>query len=171
MVKLRFKPLDASASPWLQPGRATEVLAASQVLGWLGEVHPRVCAAFEVVPPVIAFELDMKALLGASAQARPYREVPQFPAVTLDLALVVDESVTAEKVMQVIRSAGGALLDELRLFDVYYDVEKIGAEKKSLAFALAYRAPDRTLTLDEVDRLHQKVIRKTVGATGGAVRT
>jgi phenylalanyl-tRNA synthetase beta chain len=170
VAKLRFKPLDASAAPWLPPGRAAEVLAGSRTLGWLGEVHPRVCAAFEVAPPVVAFELDVKALLACAEQARPYRDVPQFPAVELDLALVVDEGVAAERVGQVITSAGGALLDELRLFDVYRDAEKIGAGKKSLAFALTYRAPDRTLTLDEVEALHQKVIRKATAATGGEVR-
>jgi phenylalanyl-tRNA synthetase beta chain len=171
IVKLRFKPLDAEAAPWLQPGRAAEVYAGSKKLGWLGEVHPRVCLTYEAAAPVVAFELETKALLAAAGKARPYKDVPQFPAVELDLAIVVAEDITAEKVTQVITSAAGSLLDEVRLFDVYRDVEKIGAGKKSLAFSLSYRAADRTLTLDEVEKLHQKVVNKVVGATGGDIRS
>ncbi|MDR0347777.1 MAG: phenylalanine--tRNA ligase subunit beta [Coriobacteriales bacterium] len=175
IVKTRFKPLEisteATEAPWLQPGRAARVMAGSTSLGWLGEVHPRVCAAFEATPPLVAFELEIKPLLACAEQARPYRDVPQFPAVTLDLALVVNEDVSAERVGQVIRSAAGTLLDELRLFDVYRDEEKIGIGRKSLAFALAYRASDRTLTIDEVDKLHQKVIGKVTAAVGGEIRS
>jgi phenylalanyl-tRNA synthetase beta chain len=171
VVKLRFKPLEEQAAPWLQPGRAAEVFAGSQLLGWLGEVHPRVCAAFEASAPIVAFELASKSLLAAAHQARPYKDVPQFPSVDLDLAVVVGEDVSAERLVQVITSAGGALLDSVRLFDVYRDAAKLGAGKKSLAFALSYRAPDRTLTLDEVGKLHQKVTAKLVGATGGDVRS
>ena len=171
ITKLRLKPLSGDETPWLQPGRAAKVLAGSTDLGWIGEIHPRVCAAFGIVGSVVAFELDLKALLSAAEQARPYKDVPQYPAVDLDLAIVVNEDVTTEKLMQVITSAGGTLLDELRLFDVYRDERRIGVGKKSMAFALSYRAPDRTLTFDEVEKLHQKVIGKLVGATGGEVRS
>jgi phenylalanyl-tRNA synthetase beta chain len=171
IVKTRFKALEAECAPWLQPGRAVEVMAGSQQLGWLGEVHPRVCAAFEAAAPVVAFELDVKALLGSAQQARPYRDIPQFPAVSLDVALVVAADVSAEQVRRVITSAGGALLDDVRLFDVYRDEEKLGAGRKSLALTLSYRASDRTLTLEEVEKLHQKVLGKLTVATGGELRS
>jgi len=169
--KQRFKALDPNAAPWLQPGRAAEVFSGSKLLGWLGEVHPRVCAALDAVAPVVAFELDLKALLGSAEQARPYRDVPLYPAVTLDVALVVDEPVSAERIVQVITSAGGSLLAAVQVFDVYRDVERIGAGKKSVALTLSYRAPDRTLTSDEIEKLHQKVLNKLVGATGGELRS
>jgi phenylalanyl-tRNA synthetase beta chain len=171
ITKSRLKPLEASDAPWLQPGRAAELFAGSKKLGWLGEIHPRVSAAFDIAVPVVAFELDLATLVGAAGQARPYKDVPQFPAVELDLAVVVDESVSAERLGQVISSAGGNLLDEHRLFDVFRDVDKLGAGKKSLAFSLTYRAADRTLTLDEVEKLHQKVISKVTSATGAEVRS
>ena len=171
ITKIRFKPLAAEEAPWLQPGRAAEVLAGSKHLGWLGEVHPQVCAAFEAAAPVVAWEFDLTLLVGAATPARPYKDVPQYPAVDLDLALVVDEEVPAEKLTQVITSAAGPLLDEVRLFDVYRDAQKIGAGKKSIALALSYRAPDRTLTLDEVEKLHQKVLNKVTSATGAQART
>jgi phenylalanyl-tRNA synthetase beta chain len=168
--KLRFRPLDGQSAPWLQPGRAAEVLAGSQQLGWLGEIHPRVCELFAVQAPVVAFELELKTLLAAAAPARPSRDIPQFPAVQLDLAVVVDVGISAEKLQQVITSAGGSLLEEARLFDVFEDADKLGAGRKSLAFALTYRAEDRTLTLDEVEKLHSKMLSKIKGATGAEIR-
>ncbi|MDR3052516.1 MAG: phenylalanine--tRNA ligase subunit beta [Coriobacteriales bacterium] len=168
--KIRFKALDAQAAPWLQPGRAAAVMAGSQQLGWIGELHPSACTAFEATAPVVAFELEVKALLAAAQPARPYKDVPQYPAIDLDVAVVVDESVSAVSIEQVITSAAGNLLDSVRLFDVYRDAEKIGAGKKSLALTLTYRAADRTLTSEEVDSLHQKVLRKLSGAVGAEIR-
>jgi len=171
ITRMRFKPLPAEEAPWLQPGRAATVLAGSKHLGWIGEIHPLVCEAFDIVAPVVAFEFDLKLLVSAAEKARPYKDVPQYPAVDLDLALVVADEVTSEKVIQAISSAAGALLDEVRLFDVYRDARKLGEGRKSLAFALSYRASDRTLTLEEVEKLHQKVIGKVIGATGGELRS
>ena len=169
--KVRFSALEAEDAPWLQPGRAAQIKGGDALLGWLGEIHPLVCADFEAEGPVVAFELDMTQLLKAAADARPFQDIPTFPAVEMDLAIVVDEDVTAEKVQQVITSAGGKMLESARLFDVYRDEEKVGAGKKSLAFSLTYRAPDRTLTSEEVEKVHDKVVRKACGATGGEVRS
>jgi len=170
IAKPRFKALDASAAPWLQPGRAAAVMAGSVSLGWLGEIHPLAAQAFEAAAPVTAFELDLKALLAAAQPARPYHDVPSYPSVDLDLALVVDEDVTAERITQAITSAAGPLLDTVHLFDVFRDAHKIGPGKKSLALSLTYRAPDRTLTLEEVEKIHAKVIKKATAATNAEIR-
>ena len=120
---------------------------------------------------MVAFEgLDVDALVKASRPARDYRDVPTFPAVSMDVAFVVDEAVTCEKIMQCMTSAGGKLLEDARLFDVYRDEERVGAGKKSMAFALTYRAPDRTLTSEEVDKAHDRLVKKVAGATGAEVR-
>jgi phenylalanyl-tRNA synthetase beta chain len=169
-AKLRFTALSPEEAPWLQPGRAAEVKAGSLVLGWLGELHPLALAAFGIEVPVTAFELELKALLGAASEACDCRTLPIYPAVQLDIALIVDEQVTAERVMQALRRAGGALLWDLRLFDVYRDAEKIGRGRKSLAFSLSYRSPERTLTSREVEKLHAKVLRAACAATGGELR-
>lgn len=168
--KLRFKVLDADQAPHLQPGRAAQVLSGGTVLGWLGEIHPLAAAAFEAEAPVVAFELDLDALLKSSQLCRPYVDVPSFPAVTVDVAFVVDESVTHETLLQRITSAGGKLLESAQLFDVYRDQDRLGAGKKSMAYALAYRAADRTLTGEEVEKAHAKLIKKVCGATGAQVR-
>ncbi|MDR2493585.1 MAG: phenylalanine--tRNA ligase subunit beta [Coriobacteriales bacterium] len=168
--KLRLKAQDASDAPWLQPGQAAEVCSGSLVLGWLGVMHPLAASAFGVEAPVVAFELEETALLQAASVARPFVDLPQFPAVALDIAVVVGEEVACERVMQVMRSAAGTLLDEVRLFDVHRDEARLGVGKKSLAFALRYRNAERTLTSEEVEKVHGKVLRKLSAALGAELR-
>ena len=170
IAKLRFKALSAEEAPHLQPGRAAQVMDGGTFLGWIGEIHPLACEAFEAQAPVVAFELDLDALIKCARPARDYVDVPVFPAVTMDVAFVVDESVTHEQLMRCISSAGGKLLDKAQLFDVYRDEERVGAGKKSMAYALEYRAADRTLTTEEVDKQHARLIKKVCGATGAEVR-
>ena len=168
--KVRYKALAADGAPHLQPGRAAQVLSGGTVLGWVGELHPLACAAYDAQAPVVAFELDVDALAKAARPARDYVDVPTFPAVSIDQAFVVDEGVTHERLEQCMTSAGGKLLSDVRLFDVYRDDKRIGAGKKSMAYALTYRAADRTLTSEEVDKAHAKLVKKVCAATGAEVR-
>lgn len=170
LPKLRFKALSADEAPHLQPGRGAAVLSGGTELGWVGELHPLAVDAFDATAPVVAFELDVEALVKASRPARDYVDVPTFPAVSMDVAFVVDESVAHEKLVQCMTSAGGKLLEDVRLFDVYRDDARIGAGKKSMAYALTYRAADRTLTSEEVDKAHERLVKKVSGATGAEVR-
>jgi phenylalanyl-tRNA synthetase beta chain len=164
----RFR-LRAADLPHLQPGRSAEVLIGGDVVGWAGEVHPTLLAAHECAGTVAAFELQLKPLVKAARDVRPFTDLPRFPAVKIDLALVVDEGVTVERAEQSIRSAGGKLLEEVRLFDVYRG-QGIEPGKKSLAFSLTYRDVERTLTDAEVTAAHEKVVRKALGALGGSLR-
>ena len=171
VTKVRFKVAESEQYPWLQPGRAAEVLARGEVIGWVGNVHPRGLKAMGVDAPVVAFELSQAALLRLAADELPYQDVPTLPGVDVDLAIVVDESVTCETLMQRITSAGGKLLADVRLFDVYRDDERVGKGKKSMAFSLTYRAADRTLTSEEVEKAHAKLVTKVCKSTGGEVRS
>ncbi|MHB9004993.1 MAG: phenylalanine--tRNA ligase subunit beta, partial [Coriobacteriia bacterium] len=164
----RFKVRDV-VLPWLQPGRSAEVLVGGDVMGWLGEVHPAVLASFEAEGPVVAFELAVDPLIKAAQGLKKYTEVPRFPAIELDIALVVDETVTVERVIQAITSAGGKLLEGTRFFDVYRG-KGVAEGRKSLAFALTYRAPDRTLTDEDVAPQHQRLLRKVADAVGAELR-
>ncbi len=170
LPKVRFRALSAEEAPHLQPGRAAEMMANGAVVGWVGEIHPLVADAFGAEPPVVAFELDVNALVKNAQPARPYVDVPTFPAVTMDQAFVVGEDVTHEKMLQVMTSAGGKLLESVALFDVYRDEERVGAGKKSMAYSLVWRAPDRTLTSEEVEKAHAKLVAKVEKATGAEVR-
>ena len=163
---------ETAGAPWLQPGRAAEVLAGGRSLGWVGEVHPLAAAAFDVEGSVAAFELSVPQLLASATPQRPYTDVPAYPSVELDLAIVVDEDVTAERVTRAIESAGKkGPFESVRLFDVYRDPIRVGPHKKSLALRLTYRAKDATLTSEEAEAAHERIVSKVMKATGGEVRS
>ena len=147
-----------------------EVLAGGVELGWVGEIHPAVRDAYDIDLPVVAFELSLDALMKCARDQQAYQDFSMFPSVDVDLAIVVDEGVTCEDLERRLRSAGGKLLRDVRLFDVYRDEARVGAGKKSMAFALTYRADDHTLTSDEVERVHGKLVAKVTKAVGGEVR-
>ena len=169
--KVRFRPAEGEGYGFMQPGRGAEVLAGGTVLGWVGEIHPEVREAFDIAAPVVAFELSLDALLRVARDQGAYAGFSTYPSVDVDLAIVVDESVTYETLVQRLTSAGGKLLRDVRLFDVYRDEERVGAGKKSMAFALTYRADDHTLTSDEVERVHGKLVTKVCKAVDGEVRS
>lgn len=170
--KAQFKALDPDEAPWACPGRAASVLSGGRTLGWIGEIHPLACQAFEAEGPIAAFELDMHQLLASAQEKRPYVDVPVYPGIEVDLAIVVDEDVTAERIEQCIASAGKkGPFEGVRLFDVYRDDRRVGVGKKSMAFRIAYRASDRTLTSEEVEKAHEKIVEKVKRATGGEVRS
>ena len=170
ITKVRFKPCEAREYTWLQPGRAAQVYAHGELLGWVGNVHPRSLKNFGISSDVVAFELCESHLLRLARRELPYVDVPTLPAITSDLAIVVDEDVTCETLLQRITSAGGKLLESARLFDVYRNPVRVGANKKSMAFKLTYRASDHTLTAEEVERSHAKLVKKVCASTGGEVR-
>ena len=154
----------------MQPGLAAEIVVRGTVLGWVGNVHPKTLSLFGISDPVVAFELSVDVLQKLATKQLPSQDVPTLPGVDVDLAIVVDESVTYETLVQRITSAGGKLLDSVHLFDVYRDEERVGAGKKSMAFALTYRAADHTLTSEEVEKVHGKLVKKVCKSTGGEVR-
>ena len=169
--RVRFKVADPERYTWLQPGRAAEVYAnKGELVGWVGNVHPMSLHGFGVDAPVVAFELSVEKLLGLAKRELSYVEVPTLPGVSHDLAIVVDESITCETLVQRITSAGGKLLASVRLFDVYRDPMRVGVGKKSMAFSLEYRAADHTLTSEEVEKTHAKLVEKVLRATGGEIR-
>lgn len=128
----------------LHPGRAAHVHAGGRVIGWFGELHPRIARAIDVPGRVAVGEIALAPLVAlASPGAAP--DLPRFPAAERDLAVVVSSDTAAGNVSEVIKSAGGALLESVELFDVYRG-EQAGEGNVSLAFRLAFRDPERTLT-------------------------
>ena len=168
--KVRYKAADPAKYGFAQPGRVAEVTAGGTYLGWVAELHPAMLADWDVEAPVAAFELDLEALIRASKAELPYRDVPTLPAVEMDLAFIVDEDVTCERMEQVIGSAGGKNLAGVRLFDVYRDPVRVGAGKKSMAFALEWREEGKTLTSAQAEGLAERLVQKVCRATGAQVR-
>ena len=141
------------------PGKNAQLRFEKQVIGIFGELHPKVHEQFEFADtPVLVAEFDLEKLLSLVPERYDMQAVPAFPPVLEDLAIVVDESVSAARVVEVIRAAGKMVTD-IRLFDVYRG-EQLGAGKKSLAYSLKYQAPDRTLTDKEVAKARNSIVKQ-----------
>jgi phenylalanyl-tRNA synthetase beta chain len=156
--------------PFLHPGRAASVVAAGQTdIGWVGELHPLVARAWDLAGPVAAFELDLDAIAElAAARSEVYADVTSFPSVLQDIAVVVAEDVPAAAVDEAVRAGGGDLLARVAIFDLYRG-EQAGEGNKSLALRLEFRAPDRTLTDEEVAE-RRAAIERELAAIGGRLR-
>ena len=162
---------EPAVHPSFHPGKCAQVSLQGQVLGVFGELHPNLRRRYEMPEAaVLAADLDLGVLLSAVPARHEVVAAPPFPPVLEDLAIVVDESLPAEAVEVVLRQAAGALLAELRLFDLYRG-ESIGAGKKSLAYALKYQAQDRTLTDSEVAALRTAIVRALGEKLGAQLRT
>jgi phenylalanyl-tRNA synthetase beta chain len=154
---IRFEPAE---HPTFHPGKCARVYAGDQPLGVLGEVHPLVRQRYDLpAAPLLAAELDLEALLISTPASQAIRPVPSFPPVLEDLAVVVEEGLPAKQVESLIRQAGGTLLQDVRLFDLYRG-EQIGSGMKSLAYSLTYQAPDRTLTDEEVAQVRNRIVKR-----------
>ena len=148
----------AAPHPSLHPGKSADVLVDGKKVGVMGELHPLAKANYEMGDaPVYLAEFDLVPLLAAARILFDVEPVPTYPPVLEDLAVVVDEAVTAAQVEDVIRTGGGEYLAKVKLFDIFRG-KQVGEGKKSLAFSLTYMAPDRTLTDKEVSKARQKVI-------------
>jgi len=158
---------ERSSGDWLHPRHSAMVSVGDEVLGDVGELHPKVAAAFELPRGVYAFELHLDALLRAARLVPQYRPIPHLPAVLRDLAVVVEESVTAASVEAVIREE--PLVDDVALFDVYRGAP-LAAGKKNLALAIRYRAPDRTLTDGDADAAHKRILERLAKRVGAELR-
>ncbi|OGN74519.1 MAG: phenylalanine--tRNA ligase subunit beta [Chloroflexi bacterium GWB2_49_20] len=165
--EVSFEPLENDSR--FHPGKCARLLYKQRSLGVFGEIHPLVKARYEFgSSPVLAAEFDLAALLEVQP-AFGIQPVFSFPPMLEDIALVVDESIPASKVEALIRQTGGALLSGVRLFDVFRG-EQIGEGKKSLAYALTYQAPDRTLTDKEAAQLRGKIIKRLEYEIGARLR-
>jgi phenylalanyl-tRNA synthetase beta chain len=155
LPEVSYRP---ARSEYLHPGRSAELLIKGQPAGSFGELHPQVAKKFKGLEggAVLAGELDLEAILAAVPERYTYTPVPTFPPALRDIAIVVPEDVTAERLVAEIRAAGGPLLRGVRLFDVYRG-GNIPAGQKSLAYALVYQADDHTLKEDEVKAAHKKI--------------
>jgi phenylalanyl-tRNA synthetase beta chain len=159
----------AGGPAFLHPGRAASIVAGDDTeLGWLGELHPLVLREWELDGPGAAFELDVDALLGLAPETATYSDVTSFPAVLQDIAVIVPEDVPAARLAEVVRAGGGELLASLRVFDLYHG-EQVGEGNKSLALRLEFRAPDRTLTDEEVAE-RRAAIERELESIGGRLR-
>ncbi|MFJ8696678.1 phenylalanine--tRNA ligase subunit beta [Streptomyces roseolilacinus] len=158
--------------PW-HPGRCAELVVvvdgAERTAGHAGELHPRVVKAFGLPARTCAMELDLDLVERASAGLVRAPRISLFPVATQDVALVVDEDVPAADVERALHEGAGELLESLRLFDTFTG-EQIGEGRKSLAYALRFRAEDRTLTVEEATAARDAAVALAAERTGAVLR-
>jgi phenylalanyl-tRNA synthetase beta chain len=154
----------AAQSDGFHPGRTAELFLdtgeGSHLIGRIGQLHPALQQRRDL-DDTYALEVELEPILAAADASIPYKLLPRFPAIGRDLAVVVDQSAAVGHMQDVIAEIAGDLLETLQVFDIYTG-ERLGAGKKSVAFALLYRHPDRTLLDEEVTELHGKVVQALV---------
>ncbi|MFF2202685.1 phenylalanine--tRNA ligase subunit beta [Streptomyces sp. NPDC058145] len=159
--------------PW-HPGRCAELVVVAdgteQIVGHAGELHPRVLKALGLPERTCAMELDLDALEAVGDGVPQAPSISTFPVATQDVALVVDRPVPAAEVEAALREGAGELLESIRLFDVYENAEQLGEGRKSLAYALRFRAGDRTLTVDEASAARDAAVALAGERTGAVLR-
>ena len=164
---LTFAPAE---HPSLHPGRSACILSSTgEIIGHLGEAHPGVTAAYDLRGPVLLYELELGLLAKAEKDDHQVQSPPRFPAILRDLAVVVPRVVRLAEIEGAIRQSGGELLVSQELFDVYAG-DQVGEGKKSMAFALAFRAGERTLTDLEVNEVMGAIVAGLTGKFGATLR-
>ena len=159
----------ADHAPW-HPGRCARIVTAQgHPVGYAGELHPTVLAAAELPARAAAFELDLDVLLAQVGASVQVGDLSGYPAATQDVALVVPAGVPAADVEAALRAGAGELLEDVRLFDVYTG-EQVGEGRRSLAYALRFRAGDRTLTAEEASAARSAAVEEAARRTGAVQR-
>ena len=155
--KLSYQP--HAEKPFLHPGRQALVSYEGAVVGYLGEVHPVVQKGYDIGETTYLAVLDLPTILPLATSNRKYVGVPKYPAVTRDISMTIAKEVLVGEIEEVIEKNGGNFLESIRLFDVYEGAQ-IGEGLKSVAYALSFRAPDKTLEEAEIKLIMDKITKK-----------
>ncbi|MCD3246491.1 phenylalanine--tRNA ligase subunit beta [Clostridium botulinum C] len=166
ITKVKFQR--ESENPSFHPGKTAALYIKKDFIGVVGEVHPDVAENYEVDERCYVAELNMDVLFKYAQTEKKYVELPKFPAVTRDIAILVDRDILVQEIEDTIKNQGGKLLESVKLFDVYQG-KQIPEDKKSIAYALVYRG-DRTLTDKDVNKVHDKIIRALEHKLGAELR-
>jgi phenylalanyl-tRNA synthetase beta chain len=160
--------------PGFHPGKCAKVISGEAQIGVFGELHPQVRERYDwpasFRAPVLAADLDLDTLLALIPALYQTEAVPTLPPVLEDLAVIVDETIPAGQVADLIRQTGGRIVTGVRLFDIYHG-EKIGAGKKSLAYNITYQARDKTLSDKDVAGIRARIVRRLEQDLGAALRS
>jgi phenylalanyl-tRNA synthetase beta chain len=148
----------------LHPGQSAAIVKQGKVIGWVGAIHPQLQQQLDLTEVVFLFEIELAAI--QTAKLPEFSELSKFPEVRRDIAIIVDESVTSDQVVNAIREKGGEKLIDLTLFDIYRG-KGIEIQRKSLALGLTFRDSSRTLKDEEINKIIDQVI-ESLSATCGA---
>lgn len=152
----------------MHPGRTAELFLGDKLIGFIGQVHPTAQKELDLTETYV-FELSLVDLLTAAVEETRFEIIPRFPSISRDIALVVDKNVVVGDIEQIITEAGGKLLKDVSVFDLY-EGDRLEEGKKSVAFSLRYFDPERTLTDEEVTKTHEKVLNAVEEKLGATLR-
>ncbi|MCY6370551.1 phenylalanine--tRNA ligase subunit beta [Clostridium ganghwense] len=158
-----------SENPTFHPGKTAALYIKNELVGVLGEIHPDVSENYGVEERCYIAELNLDVLFKYANTEKKYKALPKFPAVTRDLAVLIDEQVLVQEIEENIRKQGGKILESIKLFDVYQG-KQIPEGKKSIAYSLIYRGENKTLTDKEVNKVHDKIVRALQFKLGAELR-
>ncbi len=147
-----------AGEPYLHPGKSCSVFCGEKKLGVLGEVHPGVLDNYDIDEPVFVFELNVEALLESASDKIKFEPISRYPDVYRDSAFLLDDAITAEQIMATIEKSQGKLVEKVVLFDVYRG-KGVPEGKKSVAIRVQYRSSERTLTDDEINKAHGRIVK------------
>ena len=164
MKKLPSYNADAGKT-FLHPGRQARIIYEDTVVGYFGEVHPLVQEAYGIAERTYVANIDLSVICKKANFTVKYEGIAKFPSVVRDISLVMDKSLTAGEIEKIIRSESGAILESLELFDIY-EGERIGADKKSMAYSITFRNKEKTLEESEISAVMDKILKglQTIGA-------
>ena len=164
MKKLPSYNADAGKT-FLHPGRQALIIYEDTVVGYFGEVHPLVQEAYGIAERTYVANIDLSVICKKANFTVKYEGIAKFPSVVRDISLVMDKSLTAGEIEKIIRSESGAILESLELFDIY-EGERIGADKKSMAYSITFRNKEKTLEESEISAVMDKILKglQTIGA-------
>ncbi|EJP6473282.1 phenylalanine--tRNA ligase subunit beta [Clostridium botulinum] len=156
-------------NPTFHPGRTAELYIKKDYVGTLGEIHPDVQDNYDIEERCYVSELNLDVLYKHANVKKEYRELPKFPAVTRDIAVIIDDTVLVQEIENIIKNGGGNILESIHLFDVYKG-KQIPEGKKSIAYSIVYRNSQRTLKDSEVNKVHDKIVRTLEHKLGAQLR-
>jgi len=152
----------------LNPARSVMIMAGADKIGVMGEVHPAVLRNFDITEPAILFELDVDMLVTLASRPLLYKAVSRYPAITRDIALLVDTAVTYRQVVDIVKAF--SLVTDMQLFDLY-EGKQVPGGKKSLAFRLTCQSADQTLKDEEVDKVQARILERLSKELGATLRS
>ncbi len=171
-IRLKEFSLVPSHEAFLHPGKSADILCADAKIGYMGELGPQVIERLDMKvhkPQVMVFEIDVDTLMTHLDRKIVYRQIPRYPAIERDIALIIDDHISAADVLELFRRYHAEIIEQIELFD-YYKGKNMPQEKKSLGVRLTYRSKERTLAETEVEPVHAALVDFITAATGATIR-
>ena len=163
---IEFFPINLS---YIHPQKGACVKINKEDIGYLGELSPAAAEGFDLKEKLYVFELSFDKIITKAVTEKKYTHLPKYPSIYRDIAIVLDNNIKSDDVYRIIRDTDNSILKEIILFD-YYEGKQIPDGKKSLAYSLVYRTDERTLTEEDINPIHEKVIANLRDKLGAVLR-